>query len=98
GCTLILGDIPSLREVWADAAIYVSPDAPGALADAVNDLIAHPPQRKALAEAARVRAAMYTPGRMAGQYLDVYRALAATPALDRVAPAYVGTTVNINVA
>jgi glycogen synthase len=26
GCALILGDIPSLREVWLEAAPYVSPD------------------------------------------------------------------------
>ena len=26
GCALVLGDIPSLREVWGDAALFVAPD------------------------------------------------------------------------
>ena len=26
GCALVLGDLPSLREVWGDAALYVRPD------------------------------------------------------------------------
>ena len=32
GCALVLGDIPSLREVWGDAAIFVDPDDHDALA------------------------------------------------------------------
>ncbi len=28
GCALVLGDIPSLREIWGDAALYVSPNRP----------------------------------------------------------------------
>ena len=25
GCALVLGDIPSLREIWGDAALFVPP-------------------------------------------------------------------------
>ena len=32
GCALVLGDIPSLREVWGDAALFVAPDDTDALA------------------------------------------------------------------
>jgi spore maturation protein CgeB len=44
GCALVLGDIPSLREVWGDAAAYVSPDDARALASAINSLLGHPPR------------------------------------------------------
>src|SRR5690606_24947080 len=36
GCALVLGDIPSLREVWGDAATFVPPHDAGAIAAAVN--------------------------------------------------------------
>lgn len=76
GCALVLGDIATLREVWGDTAVYADPDDPRAIADAVNDLIADAPRRSRLAAAARRRAQRYTPGRMAAQYLDVYRSMA----------------------
>ena len=39
GCALVLGDIPSLREVWGDAALFVPPDDPDALRVALCRLI-----------------------------------------------------------
>ena len=45
GCALVLGDIPSLREVWGDAAVFVDPHDAQALAKALNCLIDHPEQR-----------------------------------------------------
>ncbi|KYF85429.1 glycosyl transferase family 1, partial [Sorangium cellulosum] len=38
GCALVLGDIPSLREVWRDAALYVDPGDAGALRRALRSL------------------------------------------------------------
>ena len=32
GCALVLGDIPSLREIWGDAAVFVHPDNRDAVA------------------------------------------------------------------
>jgi glycosyltransferase involved in cell wall biosynthesis len=78
GCALVLGDIPSLREVWHDAASYVAPDDPDALAHAVNGLLDNPTRRRNAARAARARAARYTPGTMARAYLDAYREPART--------------------
>jgi glycosyltransferase involved in cell wall biosynthesis len=78
GCALVLGDIPSLREVWGDAATYVSPNDPDALAAAVNALLEDPARRARAAKAARARAARYTPAAMTNAYLDAYRALART--------------------
>jgi glycogen synthase len=76
GCALVLGDIPSLREVWHDAASYVSPDDPDALAAAVNLLLDDPVRGRRAANAARSRAARYTPSAMCEAYLSVYRELA----------------------
>ncbi len=42
GCALVLGDIPSLREVWGDAAWFVPPDDRDALTAAIGSLIASP--------------------------------------------------------
>jgi glycosyltransferase involved in cell wall biosynthesis len=75
GCALVLGDIPSLREVWADAAIFVSPNDEAALQSALEALIAYPEYRDAMAARARQRALSYSPKRMAAGYLRLSRAL-----------------------
>jgi glycosyltransferase involved in cell wall biosynthesis len=75
GCALVLGDIPSLREVWREAALFVPPDQPEALKAALLDLMAHPPRRCHLAQAARTRAQQFTPKRMAQGYMALYRQL-----------------------
>ena len=71
GCALVLGDLPSLREVWGDAALYVDPRDDEALAAAVRVALAQPE----LGEAARERARAYTPERMARGYLELYERL-----------------------
>jgi glycogen synthase len=76
GCAPVLGDIPSLREVWGDAATFVSPSDPEALTTAVNCLLDDPPRRERAAAAARSRALSYTPEAMAGSYLSAYREVA----------------------
>jgi glycogen synthase len=75
GCALVLGDIPSLREVWGDAAVYIPPDDREALAVAINDLIADPRYRADMAARAGERAERYTPERMASEYVNAYREL-----------------------
>jgi glycosyltransferase involved in cell wall biosynthesis len=75
GCALVLGDIPSLREVWDDAALYVAPSDTEALRDTLLELIAEPERRKQLAGKARARAFEYTPERFARGYLAAYRYL-----------------------
>ncbi|RKH55657.1 glycosyltransferase family 4 protein [Corallococcus aberystwythensis] len=75
GCALVLGDIPSLREVWGDAACFVPPDEPRALARALHFLMSHPNEREALAARGRQRALTFTPGRMVEAYLGLYASL-----------------------
>jgi glycosyltransferase involved in cell wall biosynthesis len=76
GCALILGDIPSLREVWSDAAVYVDPDDAQQLAAVANHLLADPAQ---WAARARQRAQRYAPEATADAYYDAYRSLLRLP-------------------
>jgi glycogen synthase len=73
GCPLVLGDIPSLRENWNGAAIFVDAERPAELQAALAMLIANPRERECLAAAARRRARSFTVGRMARAYSSLYR-------------------------
>jgi glycogen(starch) synthase len=75
GCALVLGDIPSLREVWGDAATFVDPRDDRGLAAAVRYLTEHPTERADLSARARHRAEGYTPQRTAAGYRAVYDGL-----------------------
>lgn len=90
GCALVLGDIPTLREVWQDAALYVPPDDTRALEKTLKDLIGDTRRRQQLAQAARRVAQRYTPARMANGYLEAYQLLLGRRAAAR---AQVGTAV-----
>lgn len=79
GCALVLGDIPSLREVWRDAALFVPPNDIAALKATLDEVIWDERRRAALAERARLRALEYTPERMAAGYLAAYRELIREP-------------------
>jgi len=72
GCALVLGDVPSLREIWGDAAIYVGPDDRRALTDALSSLIDSPLLRTLMARRAYQRAALFTVDRMAQAYVEAY--------------------------
>ena len=75
GCALVLGDIPSLREVWGDAAVFVPPDDAERLRAALHALIGDTPRRQEMAARARERALTYSPKRMAAGYLEAYAGL-----------------------
>jgi glycosyltransferase involved in cell wall biosynthesis len=77
GCALVLGDIPSLREVWGPAARYVPPQDSAALREALQQLIASPHERAQLAQAAQARAQRYTAAAMCDGYLAAYARLAS---------------------
>jgi glycogen(starch) synthase len=81
GSALVLGDVPSLREVWGETALFVDPEDDEALCEALRLLIQQPDMRTELALQARGRAQAYTPERMAKAYVDAYgRLLAREPA------------------
>ena len=77
GCVLVLGDIPSLREIWRNRAVFVPPDDPAALRTALLSLIENPDRRNALAAGARARGLELTPERMLDGYLAAYGELLA---------------------
>jgi glycosyltransferase involved in cell wall biosynthesis len=71
-CALVLGDIPSLREVWGDAAVYVDPDDPAALRRALRTLLDAPAMARAAGLRAQRRAARYTVEAMTAGHLALY--------------------------
>lgn len=75
GCALVLGDIPSLREVWGTAATFVRPDDEMGLHDALSALIDSASLLHERQDAARKRAADYSVESMAREYADCYAAL-----------------------
>ncbi len=72
GCALVLSDIPSLREVWGAAAVFVDPTEDDVLERALRRLIEDAGCRLDMAARARVRARAYTPERMAAAYAGLY--------------------------
>lgn len=86
GCALVLGDLPSLREVWGDAALYVPPEDPDVLLATLQRLVLEPATRLRLATRARTRALAYAPARQAEAYLRLYTALAGAARVEARAP------------
>ena len=72
GCALLLSDIPTFRELWDGAATFVTPDDDAAYAHAVEALMGDGEARERLGQAARERAASYTPAAMADGMLAIY--------------------------
>ena len=75
GCAVLANNIPSLREVWADGALYFH-DA-GSLSTLLHTLNDDPGQLEAAQMRSRERAAQYTSARMADGYLQLASHLAA---------------------
>lgn len=75
GCALVLGDIPSFRELWGDTALYVDPDDDKQLLAAIQSLTRAPQRRADLVSRSRRRARRYSPGTMVDEYLEIYRHL-----------------------
>jgi len=69
---LILADIPTYREVWGDAAVFVDPHYAEDLAEAIQQLMGNPQKREALGQAAREQASRYTLARQAAEMQALY--------------------------
>jgi glycosyltransferase involved in cell wall biosynthesis len=72
GCALVLSDLPTLREIWDGAAVFVPPRDGEAWATALRALRDEGPRRRRLGEAARARAGTLRPERQAEEMLRVY--------------------------
>jgi glycosyltransferase involved in cell wall biosynthesis len=75
GCALALSDLPSLRELWGDAALFFNPRDPRSAAEALNRLIEDEPLRRRLAAAALTRASCFSPRIQAEHYLGAYNSV-----------------------
>ncbi len=80
GCALVLADIPTYRELWEDAAIFVPARDPEAFAEAIDRVIADAELREAAANAAYVRSQLYTVEAMAAGIAGIYAELGVVPA------------------
>jgi glycosyltransferase involved in cell wall biosynthesis len=75
-CALVANDIPSLREVWGDAALYFRKDDARSLGEALALMHGDPELRGDYANRAYQRALRhYTAERMVDEYLAAYGAL-----------------------
>jgi glycosyltransferase involved in cell wall biosynthesis len=85
GCALVLADIPTFRELWRGAALFVEPRDQSAFSTAINRLCREPRLRGWMQRAARRRALRYTLSAMADDYCKLYaRMLAVEPELRAV--------------
>lgn len=80
GCALVLGDVPTLRELWDGSARFAPPGDDEALHGALAALTARPRDCGPLAGKARRRALALTPDAAADRYLLAYREAAGRPA------------------
>lgn len=75
GCALVLSNLPSLVELWGNAARFVPPNEPQALRNTMLDLIDDPEALNRLQAAARLRARDFSRDRMVRDYLPLYAQL-----------------------
>lgn len=80
GCALVLGDIPSLREIWGDAAVFVEARDICALGDSIGSLIRDRDALREYSTRAFLKARNFTPEAAAAGYVSAYERLL----LDRV--------------
>ena len=78
GCALVLGDIPTLREVWGNAALYVPPDDTQALASTLRTLACRQTLCARQGAAAQRRAAQFSLQHMGDRYYELYAWLTET--------------------
>ena len=71
GCPVVASDIPALREVCGDAALYANPHDPADIAGAVRTLLSDPRLREDLRERGRRRAALFSWERCARETLAI---------------------------
>jgi glycosyltransferase involved in cell wall biosynthesis len=71
----VLGDIPSLREFWQGAAVFVPPENSDALAEAISALLSDRERRSWLSSEAWRRAQDLSAARMALGYSQLYSEL-----------------------
>ena len=72
GCPLVLSDIPSFRELWAGAALFVPPHDDEAIARSLEQVMADEGLRDRLSRRARYRAVLYSAENMGKDMMRLY--------------------------
>ncbi len=75
---MVASDLPVLREVLGDPAIYVDPLSPVSMAGGLRKVLTDEAVRAQLARLGPARAGLYTLDRSVRHHLDVYRRVLAT--------------------
>ena len=76
GCALVLSDIPTFRELWDGAAVFVPSDEPNEIAAAMDSLFRHRDVLFNLAARAAQRAVLFSVPRMIDATWRIHRQLA----------------------
>ena len=77
-CAIIANDIPSLREVWGDDALYFERNSPQSLLLTIQELASNSSRVGEYADRAfELARTQYTSEKMAEEYLKLYRSLVA---------------------
>lgn len=74
-CALVVGDLPTLRELWGEAALYVDPYDDDAIAATLQQLIDNPKRCREMGHRAWIRALDFSPSHMATQYFHLYQSM-----------------------
>lgn len=87
GCALVLSDIPTFRELWDGAAMFVPPDQPAMLAATLQGLLDAPALAASLGEAAQRHARRYDVPPMAAAMQALYRGVLRNSFAQQAVPA-----------
>jgi glycosyltransferase involved in cell wall biosynthesis len=87
GCALVLSDIPTFRELWDEAAVFVDKTDVIALHGALSQLSADARKRTLLQQAAFARSRLYSSRRTVDSYVALYQGLLTSNRKAAPAPA-----------
>jgi glycosyltransferase involved in cell wall biosynthesis len=79
GCALVLSDLPTFRELWDGAALFVDPRDRNAIRTALQAVCQDEGLRARLQAKARTRARRFSRRAMVGAYRRLYGEMTATP-------------------
>jgi glycosyltransferase involved in cell wall biosynthesis len=81
GCAIVARDLPSLREIWGDSALYFTNST--ALQHALESLAESPEILQAAQQRALTRAESFTACRMADEYIETYQQIIGEKKIDK---------------
>jgi len=88
GCPVFTSDLAPMNDIGSDAAVYVDPRNPAAIANAIREAA---PRLAAMREGGLANAAHYSAANMTARYVEQYRAAVAAR---QAAPEGVGAATN----